>query len=149
MEFDIDTLKAAASAVAREQNLSKDCSAGGVGAALLCDSGDTYTGICIDASCSIGFCAEHAAIAEMLKSRRTRVVAMIAVNDRGEILPPCGRCRELIYQVDKRNGDTQVILPDKRVMLLRDLLPWHWSANKKRSRERGEASARRRSPRRA
>jgi cytidine deaminase len=140
MEFDvdIDALKAAAFAVAPEQKLSEDCEAGGVGAALLCDSGDIYTGICIDASCGIGFCAEHAAIAEMLKDRRTRIIAVIAVNDRGEILAPCGRCRELIYQIDKRNGETQVILPDKRVLPLRDLLPWHWSASKKRNREAGQ-----------
>ena len=48
-----------------------DRSAGSVAAALRTRSGAVYTGICIDVSCGIGFCAEHAAIAEMLKHRET------------------------------------------------------------------------------
>ena len=42
-----------------------DFCAGSVGAALLTDKGNVYTGICIDIACGIGFCAEHSAIAEM------------------------------------------------------------------------------------
>jgi cytidine deaminase len=40
-------------------------------------------------------------------------------------LPPCGRCRELIRQLDSENLDTDVILGDGRRKRLRGLLPEH------------------------
>jgi cytidine deaminase len=39
------------------------------------------------------------------------------------VLPPCGRCREFIRQVDPANLDTEVILGSDRSALLRELLP--------------------------
>jgi cytidine deaminase len=39
------------------------------------------------------------------------------------VLPPCGRCREFIRQVDPANLDTEVILGSNRSALLRELLP--------------------------
>jgi hypothetical protein len=47
------------------------CESGGVAAAILTASGAVYTGICIDARCGMGFCAEHSAVAEMLKARES------------------------------------------------------------------------------
>lgn len=99
-----------------------DRSAGSVAAALQTDSGAVYTGICIDVACGIGFCAEHAAVAEMLKHRETRIGTIVAVKD-SMILPPCGRCRELMAQVNPKNGATRIILDDDRVIRLRELLP--------------------------
>ncbi|WP_396910615.1 cytidine deaminase family protein [Mycolicibacterium sp.] len=102
---------------------SEDCEAGGVAAALMTASSDLFTGICVDLACSIGFCAEHAAIAEMLKARQSVVKAIVAVNADGEVMPPCGRCRELLWQVDDRNKDAWVILGAEEGAALRDLLP--------------------------
>ena len=51
---------------------------------------------------------------------------MVAVNDDGAVLPPCGRCRELIYQIDPANLDTDVIVERGEVVKLRDLLPHPW-----------------------
>lgn len=39
------------------------------------------------------------------------------------VLPPCGRCREFIRQIDPANLDTEVILGRNRTTPLRDLLP--------------------------
>ncbi len=102
-----------------------DFSAGAVAAALRTTSGEIHTGVCVDIACGIGFCAEHAAIAEMLKHRQVEIAAIVAVNKSG-ILSPCGRCRELMAQLSPRNADTQVILPGERVASLRELLPDHW-----------------------
>ena len=44
-----------------------DMSAATVACAIRSTSGRTYTGVCIHVSCGIGFCAEHAAVAEMIK----------------------------------------------------------------------------------
>src|SRR5215213_8694335 len=63
-----------------------DLTAGSVGSALLTRQGNIYTGICIDVTCGIGFCAEHAAVAEMLKARETAIAMIVAVGE-GVILP--------------------------------------------------------------
>jgi cytidine deaminase len=122
----VDELIERAQAVLGEFPLAvADLTAGSVGSALLTRQGNIYTGICIDVSCGIGFCAEHAAVAEMLKARETAIAMIVAVGE-GVILSPCGRCRELLAQVDASNLGTQVILPGKRIRPLRELLPDHW-----------------------
>jgi cytidine deaminase len=105
---------------------SADCQAGLAGAALITVEGLVYSGCSIDCACGIGFCAEHAAIAEMLKHRATRIKAIVASNKRGRIVPPCGRCRELMYQVDPANLDTDVVIAADKIVKLRDLLPFPW-----------------------
>ncbi len=53
--------------------------AGAVSCALMTNKGTIYRGICLDLACGIGFCAEHAAIAEMLKARETVIDYIVAV----------------------------------------------------------------------
>lgn len=124
----------AARAVCGTLELREDFSAGGVGAAIRTASGHIYTGICIDLACGLGFCAEVAAMAEMVKNRETCIAAMVAVSSE-TILPPCGRCRETAAQLDARNLDCQVIVSEDQDVSLRDLLPRHWLDAKKNSRE--------------
>ena len=81
--------------------------------------------MCVDVACGIGFCAEHAAVAEMLKHRESEIDAIVAVSKHG-IVPPCGRCRELIALLTPRNASTRVILPGPRVVSLHELLPEPW-----------------------
>ena len=104
-------------------NPGRDCSAGGVAAALETSTGNVYTGICVDTHCSMGFCAEHAAVAEMLKSRESEIRTIVAVTQPEGIIPPCGRCREFLWQVNEQNGNTRVIVGQDRVMTLSELLP--------------------------
>ena len=99
--------------------------AGSVSSALMTSKGNTYTGICLDLACGIGFCAEHAAIAEMLKARETAIEYIVGVKLE-RILMPCGRCRELIIQVDKENLNTKVVIDDTNYIMLSELLPKHW-----------------------
>jgi hypothetical protein len=70
------TLIAAATAVCGAFSWGEHCSAGSVGAAILTAQGNIYTGICIDLACGLGFCAEVAAVAEMLKARERHVLAV-------------------------------------------------------------------------
>ena len=121
---ELGNLRAAAAKVAGELVCSAECAAGTVAAALLTSSGQVFTGICIDARCSLGFCAEHAAIAEMLKHRQTRILALAAVRAGGEVLPPCGRCRELIRQVDSGNWATEILVTEGRIETLSSLMPF-------------------------
>ena len=101
--------------------------AGIVACALLADNGKIYTGICINLACGLGFCAEASAIADMLKDRETKIQMIVALTEKGNVIPPCGRCRELLYQVNVENLDTQIIIEDEKVVSLRDLLPHTWA----------------------
>jgi cytidine deaminase len=101
---------------------------GDVGAALVTDKGNIYLGVCIDVSSSMGFCAEHSAIAAMVTAGEYRIEKIVAVwkdETRTYILSPCGRCREFMRQIDEGNLATQVILDIDKVMTLAELLPYH------------------------
>lgn len=98
---------------------------GDVACALLSESGNLYYGVCIDVGSGIGFCAEHAAIAAMVTAGERRISKIVAVWGVKAItvLPPCGRCREFMYQIDKNNLDTDVIISETECVKLRELLP--------------------------
>ena len=116
-------LVTAATSLAGEFRTSEDCVAGGVAAALVSASGRVYTGVCVDTACGMGFCAEHAAVAEMLKGRESVIALIVAVSAATGILAPCGRCRELMWQVDARNHATRVVIGPGRAVTLAELLP--------------------------
>lgn len=121
-------LISAARAVVDERGFSGGGSAGSVGAAVLTNAGSVYTGVCIDLSCGLGFCAEVNAIAQMVTAGETYIRHVVAVTaDR--VLPPCGRCRETIMQLDERNADAEVTVGAADVVTLRSLLPAYWREN--------------------
>lgn len=93
---------------------------------MLTDKGNIYTGVAITCACNIGFCAEHSAIAEMLKHRESRIVKIVAVNS-NSALPPCGRCRDFIRMVNEKNMEPEVMVENNKIVKLKDLLPYAWS----------------------
>ncbi len=131
-----DLIKAAVS-VANKKELDKHTSIGSVGSALVTDRGNVYKGCNLDCNCGMGFCAEVGAIASMISRGETRIRAIVAVRPNGVPLPPCGKCRELIYQLDAGNLETDVILKDKTVKL-RALLPELWDEDRRRAGQRCE-----------
>ncbi len=109
--------------VLRPRKLSQDNTAGDVACALLSASGKLYLGVCIDVG-SDGFCAEYSAIAAMITAGETSISRIVAVWGDNTVLPPCGRCREFMYQIDKTNlASTEVILGENHIVKLQDLLP--------------------------
>lgn len=102
---------------------------GDVASVLVTATGNRFSGVCIDTGSGTGFCAEHSAVAAMVTAGEYCISTIVAVwrDDAGVlyVLPPCGRCREFIRQVDPANLDTEVILGKDRSMLLRELLPAH------------------------
>ena len=121
---DYTDIIAEAHQLARPIMPSEQCSAGSVGSVIVSRSGNKYTGICLDFSCSLGFCAEHAAIAEMLKAHESEIALVVAVNENGSVLPPCGRCREMMWQLNASNTKALVILAQDHAVPLRELLPF-------------------------
>lgn len=100
---------------------------GDVAATLVTDAGNRYSGVCIDTGSGTGFCAEHAAIAAMVTACEYNIARIVAVwrDDEGalHVVPPCGRCREFIRQIDPANLDTDVVLSRTNSARLRELLP--------------------------
>lgn len=95
-----------------------------VACALLSSNGNLYLGVCIDIGSGIGFCAEHSAIAAMITAGESSISKIVAVWGDHTVLPPCGRCREFIYEIDEGNlNSTDVILGESSVVKLKDLLP--------------------------
>jgi cytidine deaminase len=99
-----------------------------VGCALITKSGKVFTGVCLDLFCGIGFCAEHSAVAEMVShSDETEIKTIVAFGNGNNILFPCGRCRELLQQINKSNRENcEVIVPGNKKIKLGDLLPGNW-----------------------
>jgi len=111
--------------LANIRDLTPHASCGHVGCALVTDNGNIYTGICIVADCGIGFCAEHSAIAEMLKNNESRIIKIVAATST-EVCSPCGRCRELIRMVNNDNINTLVMVKKDKIVDLNEILPYTW-----------------------
>lgn len=110
--------------VLNPQKLGSKGSSGSVACALLSENKNLYFGVCIDVISGMGFCAEHSAIASMITAGETHISKIVAVWQDGTILPPCGRCREFINQINFRNLDnTEVILGSTEIVKLKELLP--------------------------
>ena len=121
-----DTLIASAEAVLNPHTVD-DRRFGDVGSTLVTKAGNHYSGVCIDTSSGTGFCAEHAAIAAMVTAGEYEIAKIVAVwrddQDALHVVPPGGRCREFIRQIDPANLDTEVLLSHTSSARLRDLLP--------------------------
>lgn len=125
-----EELIARARAVSNPRRLSISAEAGTVASALVTAAGNVYAGVNIDTACSLGFCAEHSAIAAMITAGESHIKMIVAVNEHGDIYPPCGRCREFIWQVDEKNRDARVLLSRGRSMTIEELLPSHWKEDR-------------------
>ena len=118
----------AAKKVQRERHLSPLMEVGSVGAALLTDKGNIYTGICIDTACGMGMCAERNAIGNMLTNGECRIMKIAAVMPDGSSGTPCGVCREFMMQLGKESGDIEILLSLEplRTVKLKEQLPDWW-----------------------
>ncbi len=111
-----------AKSVAITKQVAEETVVGEIGAALITDKGNIYTGMSIHAPSGLGFCGEASAIAAMVTNGENRIKTIVATDGQGNVYSPCGRCREMIRQINKQNMDTEIILKDK-VVRLNDLLP--------------------------
>ena len=92
-------------------------------AAVLTENGNVYTGVCIDTDCSLGMCAERNALSTMITNGEYAAKKVIAVTKTGEILPPCGACREFMMQLGSPE-DTEILVDSDTAVTLKDLMPY-------------------------
>ncbi|MBI2135051.1 cytidine deaminase [Candidatus Woesearchaeota archaeon] len=93
--------------------------------ALITNKGNIYLGVdivCKSEPCSI--CAEYSSVVSMLTHGEQKIKTIVAVADDGAILPPCGKCRELIFDVS--GGDSDIIVNKNEKFRLRDLEKYYW-----------------------
>lgn len=70
-----------------------------VGAAALCDDGRVVRGCNVEnASYGLGVCAEVTMAGQLRLTGGGRFVAVACRSGTGELLMPCGRCRQVIYE---------------------------------------------------
>ncbi len=74
-----------------------------VGAALLAEDGEVYTGCNVEnASYGLTLCAERAAIVRAVSSGERRFRAMAIATDLPQALMPCGACRQFLFEFAPR-----------------------------------------------
>jgi cytidine deaminase len=70
-----------------------------VGAAALVDDGRVVAGCNVEnASYGLTLCAECGLVSALLLSGGGRLVAFSCVDQHGDVLMPCGRCRQLLWE---------------------------------------------------
>jgi cytidine deaminase len=97
-----------------------------VGAALLSSDGRVFTGCNIENSTyGLSMCAERVAIFKAVSAGASEIVKVAVVTDHQQLAPPCGCCRQMIWEF--ASDQTEVILAnlfgDVRKYQIRDLLP--------------------------
>jgi cytidine deaminase len=79
-----------------------------VGAALECDDGTIVTGCNVEnATYGLTVCAERVALLKALSDGRDRFVRIAVVADTTQPTPPCGPCRQLLWEY---TGDIEVVM---------------------------------------
>lgn len=70
-----------------------------VGAAALVDDGRIVSGCNVEnAGYGVTLCAECGLVSELVKGGGGRLVAFVCVNAAGDVITPCGRCRQLLWE---------------------------------------------------
>lgn len=87
-----------------------------VGACVQAEDGSMFSGCNVEnASYGLGNCAERSAIFSLISAGKKRIKALAVVGSGGELVTPCGACRQVIrefadpdapiYLCDSRNGE--------------------------------------------
>jgi cytidine deaminase len=85
-----------------------------------------YCGVSLIVSGNVGFCAEQGAIAEMIKDGETVIKRALIIDKFHHILPPCGKCRELISAINRENKNAEFYVSSSQTVVLYELLPYDW-----------------------
>jgi cytidine deaminase len=96
-----------------------------VGAALQTKAGKVYTGCNVEsASYGLTVCAERVAIWKALSEGEREFTDLVIVADTETLTPPCGTCRQIIWEFAKHAKIVLVNLRGRREEVsIEDLLP--------------------------
>jgi cytidine deaminase len=92
-----------------------------VGAAAVCDDGRVVTGCNVEnASYGLGLCAECTMAGQLRLTGGGRFVAVACRSGAGELLMPCGRCRQILYEF---GGPDCLVDTPRGILPMREVLP--------------------------
>ena len=92
-----------------------------VGAAALVDDGRVVSGCNVEnAAYGVTLCAECGLVSALHLSGGGRLTDFVCVNGQQELLMPCGRCRQLLFEA---GGNELRVLTRTGVRTMADLLP--------------------------
>lgn len=91
--------------------------------------GNIYSGVSLVARCGLGYCSEQACLTQMINNGETKILRFLTMNYKGELIPPCGRCIELMLQVDVYNKNTTFYIEDGVEKKLKDVFQVDWKAS--------------------
>lgn len=98
-----------------------------VGAAGLVGDGRIVSGCNIEnASYGLTLCAECSMISNLLMSGGGRLIAVVCVDGKGELLSPCGRCRQLLFE---HGGNELQLLTPSGPQNMSVILPWGFGSD--------------------
>lgn len=98
-----------------------------VGVAALVNDSRIVTGCNVEnASYGLTLCAECGLVSELIASGGGKLIAVVCVNEKGDLLSPCGRCRQLLYEHGGAN--CLIMTPDGPQTILQ-ILPWAFGPN--------------------
>lgn len=70
-----------------------------VGAAAVVNDGRIVSGCNVEnASYGVGLCAECSLVSNLAMTGGGKLVAFVCVDGKGDVLMPCGRCRQLLFE---------------------------------------------------
>jgi|TARA_B100002003_G_scaffold208031_1_gene202520 cytidine deaminase len=107
---------------------------GDVGSALITSKGNIFQGVSLGFYSGIGSCGEYQAIGNMISNGEKVIKKIVAVwfdlkSKDYDVMPPCGKCREMIKQSSKKNYNTEVIISKTKKVKLKELLPYSWEGS--------------------
>jgi cytidine deaminase len=92
-----------------------------VGAAALCDDGRTVVGCNVEnASYGLTLCAECTMAGQLRLTGGGRFVAVACRSGDGDLLMPCGRCRQVLYEL---GGPDCLVDTPRGILPMTDVLP--------------------------
>ena len=92
-----------------------------VGAAARVDDGRIVVGCNVEnASYGVGLCAECGLVSQLHATGGGRLTHFVCVNGDGEVIMPCGRCRQLLFE---HGGPTLQLLTVSGVRSMDEVLP--------------------------
>lgn len=92
-----------------------------VGVAALVDDGRTVVGCNVEnASYGLSLCAECGLVSSLQATGGGRLTHFTCVDGQGEILVPCGRCRQLLFEF---GGPDLLVETPKGILPLAEMLP--------------------------
>ncbi|GAA4620312.1 cytidine deaminase [Saccharopolyspora hordei] len=92
-----------------------------VGAAALCDDGRVVTGCNVEnGSYGVTLCAECTMAGQLQLTGGGRFVAVACRSGTGELLMPCGRCRQVLQEL---GGPDCLVDTPRGVLPMREVLP--------------------------